>query len=143
MKLHFRLTSDLTVEIEEEVGKDAKQPELIKTFMKRFLANKEAVLRFFRMWLINELRAGDLGEKISELFPLEQDTDILRPVVEACPVRVRRHFLPAPRKEEGRDNTKNNSNWERLFEQFHFFDVDDAKLEMVWKLKEKEAEENG
>jgi hypothetical protein len=136
MKKRFHLTVDLAVEIGETVDKDVKRRALIEAFVKQFLADDEAVLRFFRVWLKDEFRAGDLGEKISNHLPSERDTDILRPVVEACSARVRKHFLKALTMEEKQGHNESESDWEKFFEQIDFFDVEGVDLVMVGEGKE-------
>ena len=136
MEKHFRLTIDLKVDIKESVERGIKNRNLIEAFVKQFLADDEAVLKFFRMWLRDEFRTGDLGEKISDSFPRERDTDILRPVIEECPKRVREHFLNALITEEKQGHNENYSDWERFFEQIRFFDVEGVVFEMARAAKE-------
>ncbi len=127
----FRLVIDLKVDIKESVERGVKRRRLIEAFVKQFLADDEAVSRFFRMWLRDEFKAGDLGEKISDWFPKERDTDVLRSVVEALPKKARRHFEAALTEEKRHGNCEHYSDWERFFEQIHFFDVEGVTFEMV------------
>lgn len=133
---HFRLVIDLKVDIKESVERGVRRRRLVEAFVKQFLADDEAVLRFFRLWLKDEFRAGDLGEKISDCFPRELDTDILRPVIEACSPRVRKHFLKALITEENQGHNESESDWEKFFEQVGFFDVDGVTLTMVGEGKD-------
>ncbi len=136
MEKHFRLTIDLKVDIKESVERGIKNRNLIEAFVKQFLADDEAVLKFFRMWLRDEFRTGDLGEKISDSFPRERDTDILRPVAEACTQKVREHFLNALITEEKQGHNENYSDWECFFEQIRFFDVEGVIFELAGAAKE-------
>ncbi len=126
------------MDIKESVDKGVKRRALIEAFVKRFVADDEAVLKFFRQWLKDDFRTGDLGEKISNWFPRERDTDILRSVVKSCPQRVREHFLKSLIVKENQGHSEYDSDWEQFFGQIDFFDVEGVDLVMVG-----EGRENG
>jgi len=138
MKKHFRLTVDLKVEIGETVGKDVKRRALIGALLKAFLVDDEAILRHYRIWLRDDLFAGILGEKITQCFLKETDEEVLQPVLEKCPKRVREHFEVALDEEKRHGNCENYSDLEQFFGHFGLFEVEAAEFEMV-----EEGRENG
>jgi len=138
LKKHFRLTVDLAVEIGETVDKGVKRRALLEDLLKAFLKDEDAMFRFFRLWLKDDFRNGDLGEKIGRCFVRETDTEILKPVVEACPKKAREHFLAALKEEIRHGNCDRYSDLEQFFGQLQFFEVERAEFEMAG-----EGRENG
>ncbi len=135
MKKHFRLTADLVVEVREEVDKDELRSKYIQALLKELLKDKEAVLRFYGIWLNDDLRVGDLGERISRCLPKNPVEDIMAPVIERCSKPVRENFS-SERENKKRKRLNGESDLDILLGQLSLFEVEGASFEMVGKGKE-------
>ncbi len=131
MRKRFRLTTDLVVEIGETVGKDVKRRALIGALLKAFLADDQAILRHYRMWLLDELSTGSLAESVLKHFAKETDEEILLPVLTRCSERVRKRFESALEKEKAHSGSDNYSDLEELFGHFGLLEVERAEFEML------------
>jgi hypothetical protein len=136
LRKRFRLTADLVVDVGETVGKNVKRRALIGALLKAFLADDEAILRHYRMWLMDELSTGILAESVLKHFTKETDEEILLPVLARCCARVRKHFETALEKEKAQSGSEFYSDLEELFGHFGLFEVEKAEFEMVGEGKE-------
>lgn len=130
MKKHFRLTADLVVEVREEVDKGELRSKYIQALLKEFLKDEEAVQRFYRIWLNDDLRVGDLGEQISKSLPKDPVEVIMAPVIKRCSKPVRDNFSP---EQEKRKQLRLNgeTDLDILLGQLSLFDVKGATFELV------------
>ena len=135
MKKHFRLTADLVVEVREEVDKDELRSKYIQALLKEFLKDDESVRCFYRIWLNDDLRVGNLGERISKWLKKDPVEDIMAPVIERCSKPVRENFSSEKEKRK-RPRPNGESDLDILLGQLSLFDVEGATFEMVGEGRE-------
>ena len=119
------------VEIGEMVEKDVRRRALIGALLNAFLEDDEALLRHYRMWLMDELFTGSLAESVLTHFTKETDEKILHSVLAACSNRVRKHFEGILEREKTQNDIANYSDLEHFYGHFGLLEVMKAEFELV------------
>lgn len=115
MKKSFRFVLDFSVDIEEEIEGDDREKRLrLRSLLKAFLKNDQAILDLYKLRLLGDLQGDEHITAIEQAVAVKDEKDILKPVIQNLPAEEKQYFLNIL-------NSNNNNLFEELDLLFHRF----------------------